>query len=202
MKQDLANLTKFKETHRNCKHEESKEDHDIITKEGKGADCVCDDRSKCQASSPQSDNSVCQKDTSFNENLNFILPNEAPSVDVSKTKSDSEKEKVPIPIELCLSKLWKKYTHKARKLLEELDNSSRFSVDKLSMVSIDELPLHISIFNLIKQCYKSKSHVGTNLDPFVDLIKELKLENYITNKYMLMKDDLNILNTPYWYFIG
>ena len=200
LKQDLANLQKFKESHQNCKqHSDEGHNDDSIIKEGKGAGCVCSSAGIDHASPSQSCSNPCAKDFSYNPNLNVILPEEAPRVEIPHAESKVE---VPIPIELCLSKIWKKHVNKARKLLEELEKSDRFSIDKMSMVSIDNLPLHISIFNLLKQCFESRTHISSNLSPFVDLVRDLHIENYIVNKYILMKDNIEILNTPFWYYIG
>ena len=196
MKLDLANLQKFKESHQNCKQGHN---HDSITKEGKGSECVCSGAGINQTSSTQDCTSPCRIDSSYNPNLNVILPENPPNVEVSNPEG---KNKVPIPIELCLSKIWKKNVAKARSLLEELDKSDKFSIDKMSMVSVNNSPLHISIFNLLKHCYDSRAHLDKNMGPFVDLVKELNVDRYITNKYMLMKDDVIILNTPFWYYIG
>ena len=165
-----------------------------LTKEGKGS-CMCNVSEDCNTSNIPN----CQSDASYNEDLRTILPTQAPNLEI---QNSNDQNKVPIPIELCLSKLWKRHLTKARNLLEALEKSDRFSIDKLSMVSVDDIPLHISIFNLLKECYQTRAKMSGKLQPFVNLIKDLKLESYVTNKYLLLSDDHNILNTPYWFYIG
>ena len=189
MKSELATLRNFQEAHKYCNSEENA--RKTALKDGNGC---CDD---CE-SEPQACSS---KDDSYNENLNVILNQEAPLVPLT-TKASKPDANMPIPYDLVMSKVWKKYVPKAKKFLRVLEESGRFQVDKMSMVKIDSIPLHVSIFNLMKQCFQSNEKATNSLKPFVDLVMELNLQQYIVNKYFLVKDDGNSSSSEYWYYIG
>ena len=190
MKSELSTLRTFHEEHKHCQIEEN--NRRTALKEGSGCCDPCD-------SGLQSSSSQCKDDDSYNPNLNVILNQEAPLVPLT-TKSTKPDENLPIQHDLILSKIWKKYIPKAKKLLKTLEESGRFHVDKMSMVKIDGLPLHVSIFNLMKECFHSKVRAANTLQPFVNLVMELNLQQYIVNKYFLIKDDEEA--SEYWYFIG
>lgn len=185
MKSELESLRQFCDSHKDCK---SKSEISDVMKEGSG----------CQDS--ESDCGQCQPDLTYNENLTQVLRPKTPEVEVEKNPHDSNN--VPIPYHQIVEKLWKKNVPKATKLLQELEKSGRFSIDRLSMVSVDGVPLNVSIFNLMVDCFQSKNRLTGDLEPFIRLIKSLNLQKHVTNKYMLLNDNVHIMSSPYWYFIG
>lgn len=189
MKSELASLRHFHGSHKECNKEKS-EVSDVM-KEGGGNQ------------ESENDCGQCQPDLTFNENLTQVLRPRSPEVEIKDNLPNEEKSSISsIPYHQIMEKLWKKNVPKATKLLQELDKSGRFTIDNLSMVSVDGVALNISIFTLMTECFQSKNrHVG-DLDSFVKLIKTLNLQKYVTNKYLLLNDNVNLMSSPYWFYIG
>ena len=85
-------------------------------------------------------------------------------------------------------------------LLKELEKINSFKIDKFSMVYIDKVPLHLSIFELMKISFQPVKKVS-HLNLYIKLLNEFHLTKYITNKFLLIQDETPI-DWKYWYFIG
>ena len=190
LRSELKSLRDFKDSHSNCTA--------ILTKQGAG-DCEEDDFCP-ESSSSKGDGCHCKaNDESYNKSLNAIVQQEPPSVEVRKP--DESTDEFPISMVLADSKLWQRYHHKASVLLAELYKSSSFKVDKLSMVFIDDVPLHCSIFQLMKVTFHP---IRKNLhlyNSYIQLLEKLHLEKYVSNKYLMVKDIASVL-PQYWFYIG
>ena len=198
MRSELKTLKEFKETHLHCAKQSSSH-HETLTKVGAGCDGEIESSiDDCEQEKVCSCNNG---DSSFNDNLNTVLHQEAPTTEISNDTSTDESAE--FPHSLILSKIWKRHHFKASRILDELKKSGRFSIDKNSMVSIDSKPLHESVFQLMKVAFQPVKKDLSKYHVFAELLKELNLENFISNKYLLVKDHHPSVNlSSYWYYIG
>ena len=190
MRSELKDLRAFKEAHSSGSH--------ALAKEGSG-ECSENNVDPCS----ETNNCQCQKnDDSFNEDFNQVLPTEPPKVNVISEKDESSIDH--FPTELITSKIWKRFHYKAKLLLTELENCPDFKMDKFSMVSINNIPLHLSIFQILKATFHPVKKDLNKYAPYVKLLKDLKLEKYVTNRYLLVDDQQANDNSlsPYWYYIA
>lgn len=217
MHSELKALQEFKEKHSNghsshttlAQNSEShSKDSDVVshsnsnlTKSGEG----CTDELSCGETCDPCDQSAsehcnCEKEKdNYNPDLTTVLPKESPHVELQKeSRTDTQ-----IPKALVASKLWKRHQHKASTILDALEASGHFKIDQFSMVYIDNVPLNLSIFHLMKITFQPiKKHLD-KIDLYVKLLKDLNVVKYVTNKYLLIEDNQSSpFIAKYWYYLG
>ena len=194
LRAEIKELRAFKEAH----HAKTSEN---LTKEGSGGECPDPDNLSCNDSDAKN-NCNCQpsdQDCSYNEDLNKILEKDPPVVETEK------KDEQKIETSLILSRLWPRFHKKATSLLQELEKSSSFQVDKLSMVYIDGNPLDLSIFQVLRDTFHPNKKVNiSKYSPYIQLLKKLGLTKFVSNKFILVEDKLSKNNVlpDNWYFIN
>ena len=195
LREENKSLKKFYEEHKHCSK--------VLVKDGSG-NCNCRAQEEC-TTEPENESNLCppndpcsQPDNVVNPDLNQVIPQEEPKV--SNHTEQEKTEHITIPHDLIIKRLWKRHQFKCMQLLKKLEDIDSFKIDKLSMVYIDEVPLHISIFELMNKSFKPTKDVG-NLNLYKNLLSEYNLTNYITNKYLLVEEQKPI-DWKYWYFIG
>ena len=205
MLSELKLLKNFQENHRHCKKgskfSETPSDQKTLTKDGAGCsngNPSCDPCDEDTCGPSENGNCNCEStNDSFNPDLTSILPQEPPKVD-SKVAED-----VPLPSNLVISKLWKRHQFKGSQLLTSLERSGQFKIDHNSMVFVNNVPLNISIFNLMKLTFQPVKSNLQKLEPYTNLLKDFNLQKYVTNKYLLVDDNtLPIVTSKYWYYLG
>ena len=200
IRDELKELRAFKEKHTSTT---SSAPH-TLTKDGTGSQCPPDSDEICIDDSQKAE-CQCQNatdDCTYNQDLNTVLPKDPPKVPV---ENSPENQMAKFGKDEVLKRIWKRYHRKTLLLLDALEKSESFTVDRHSMVYIKDVPLNVSIFDLLKDC---QHPVRKNLDrykPFADLVKEMGLQKYLSNKYILISDNRsnegNALD-PYWYYIN
>ena len=137
--------------------------------------------------------------TSFNAELNEILPQETPSVVVEK----NEEMYTDIPNSIIVATLPKRFHSNANILLQELKKSNEISLDKFSMVSIEKKELNTTIFQLMKISFFPIKKNLAKYQPYIELLKRLNLEEYVKNKNLFANThSTEIEMSKYWYYIG
>ena len=164
-----------------------------LDKDGEGcSDDPCD---------PCADKDPCHcKDSSDNQENNLIqfIQQKAPRVEMPP---DEEVSNPKLPITIILSQLWKRNQYRARTLLLHLEKSGHFTWDQFGVAKIDDQNVG-SVFDLMKATFQSSKSDKVNLDLYIQLLTTLGLLNYVSNKSILMKDDKNLAESKYWYYVG
>ena len=190
MKKDLSQYKSFYDKHQNCT--ESKNN---LTKSGFGSSVEKDDNI-CHCES----NCNCEKqENPLQPDLVEILPVKSPTLEIPSSSKDKQTSE-PIQDHVILSKVWKRFSLKAKSLLEALKSNENFVIDNLGIVFIDKKNIHASIFDLLPlSFYPIKKNVQGESE-YVEFLRKNNLTSFITNKALLLND--NNYDIEYWYYIG
>ena len=185
MRKDLQTYKSFYDSHKQPAGQST------LTKAGSGVESSEESSDPCASTQCHCE----QEDLESQEELNTMNVQQEPASNVTvetPVHSDLSNDEI-------VKRVWKKHQKRASALLNELSKSPNFSIDKFGIVSVNGTSLHTSIWEILQLTFKATGKVVPNIDLYINLLHTLHLNNFISNKSLLIK---NVPLSEYWYYIG